>query len=132
VRKWVGTVAIVVCAALGSGVAAAATDQYRTAFKNFKVTLQAGGGGGKAKGKLESQKGKCVKKRKVKVFRKSGGDKHNLGSAKSDKEGKWKIELSSGEDGKYYAQVESKNLGANSSGVKQVCLSQKSAKLDFS
>jgi hypothetical protein len=129
VRKWVGTLAIVACAGLSSGVAAA-TVEYETVFKKFEVEVESGGGD--VKGKLDSHQGECVKNRKVKAYRKYKGDKHKLGSDKTNKKGKWKLSFDTLKVGDYYAKVEQKDLGPNSSGEDQVCGSAKSGKVDVS
>ena len=123
------TAAVIGCAGLGSGVAAA-TVEYETVFKKFEVEVESGGGD--VKGKLDSRKGKCLKKRNVTAYRKYKGDKHKLGSDETNKKGKWKLNFGTLKVGKYYARVEQKDVGPNSSGEDQVCGSAKSGKVDVS
>jgi hypothetical protein len=130
VRKWVGTLALIACAGLGSGVAVAATVEYETVFKKFEVEVESGGGD--VKGKLDSHKRKCLKKRKVTAYRKYRGDKHKLGSDKTNKKGKWRLSFDTLKVGKYYAKVGQKDIGPNSAGEDQVCASAKSGKVDVS
>jgi hypothetical protein len=117
--------------ALCVGVASAATVDYETAFKKFKFKTEASQT--EFKGKLASTKGKCVKQRKVKLIRKHDGNKQTLGTDKTNGKGKWDISLSGvAKVGKYYAQVKKKSLGTNGAGDKQVCLAEKSGKLNVS
>jgi hypothetical protein len=130
VRIRVAAVVAASLVALGAGVASAATVKYNTAFQQFK--FKSDGSGGEFKGKLASRKEACIKQRKVKLIRKSSGNEKKLGSDKTNGNGKWDIDLSGGQlkNGKYFAEVTKKDLGGD--GEKQVCLSEKSGKIEIS
>jgi len=72
-------------------------------------------------GKLSSQKGKCIKGRKVKLIRKHSGSKVKLGTDKSNNDGKWKIKIPRDQlkNGKYDANVKKKKFDNG----QKVCLS---------
>ena len=104
----------------GAGTAAAAgqTD-YATFFVEFGLSQ------GDFAGKIDSVKGKCVKERKIVLYRKQGDEKKQLGIDKTNDKGKFKIGV--GDDpknGKYFAQAKSKSIGSGS------CRSEKSAKVE--
>jgi hypothetical protein len=107
-KKLIATLAVVVVA-LGAGFASAAT-KYPTDFTKFKGTP----GGPGVKGKIDSSKDKCVKKRKVSVFDKNKNNT-KVASGKTNSKGKFEIPL--GQIGKvkgpYYAKVKKKDLDGN-------------------
>jgi hypothetical protein len=130
VRIRVSALVVVSLVALGAGVASATTIKYDTAFKKFE--FQSDASGGEFKGKLASRKGACIKQRKVKLIRKHSGNEQKLGSDKTNGKGKWDIDLSTGQlkNGKYFAEVTKKDLGGD--GEKEVCLADKSGKIEVS
>jgi hypothetical protein len=133
-RRWAVRRVIGVCGALAALLLATgtawATVEYQTVFKEF--TIEGESGGGEVKGKIDSTKGKCVKNRKVKVFRKQSGNKSKLGSDKTNDKGKFGIGLPSLKNGKYFAEVKEKDLADTSSGEARVCLSRNSGKVTIS
>lgn len=95
----------VVVLALGAGIAWAATTRYPTVFTEFKATTPTYAG---FKGQIDSSKGRCVKKRKVKIFH-----KHNpspAASGKTNSKGKFEIAVTGEFKGRYYAKVKRKEL----------------------
>jgi hypothetical protein len=90
----VGVLAI--CSAVGLTGVAGARDAAKT-----KVTIHYNGDG--FQGKLKSSKAKCIKNRKVKVFRKSDGQK--LYTDVSDGDGRWNTGNSGQIHGTFYAHT---------------------------
>jgi hypothetical protein len=89
--------AIAAIFALASAVSVAgARDAART-----KVTIHYNGDG--FQGKLKSSKGKCIRNRKVKVFKKSNG--HKLYSDITDHDGHWDTGNSGQVHGTFYAHT---------------------------
>jgi hypothetical protein len=107
--------------ALASGTAGAGgTTDYPTFFVKFKFAQ------GKFTGEIDSSKGKCVQNRKIVLVRKKDGDKKKLGSDKTNDKGKFKIGVGgSPKNGKYFAQADAKNVGADT------CGGEKSAKVQI-
>jgi hypothetical protein len=119
--------------ALGAGVASAGLqNQYPTFFEKFKFEASTSSQE-KFSGKIDSSKSKCVKDRKVKVYRKKNGNKDKLGSDKTNNKGKFSVGVGNGppKDGKYFAEVkESSYTGGD--GDKVTCLDNKSGSVSIS
>jgi hypothetical protein len=114
-------VAIVVAGSLtlALGSASAATIEYESFFTKLKLSEKSEGS--TYSGRVGSTKKGCVKKRKVKVMYKRGGETDKIGSARTDKKGKFRIEISGGslERGKYYAIAKKRSYKRG--GNKVVC-----------
>ncbi len=121
-------VALVVAALAVPAIASASTTQYPTFFTSFK--LKSTSSTRTFKGVIDSTKGKCVKKRKVKLIRTHNGNQHNLGTDKTGNGGKFAIEVprSQVKNGKYFAKV--KKLKFDSG--KKVCKSRESGSIKIS
>ena len=93
----IGTMAVALCGVLAvSGVASARSSATTT------VTIKYNGDG--FQGKVKSPKAKCVKNRKVNVFKKSG---QKLYSDTSDSQGNWDTGTSGQVHGSFYAHTNS-------------------------
>jgi hypothetical protein len=87
---------LVVCATLAlTGIAGARSPAKTT------VTIHYNGDG--FQGKVKSRKAKCIKHRKVKVFRK--GTAHALYTDTSDSQGRWNTGNSGPVSGRFYAHT---------------------------
>lgn len=103
-KKLIATLAVVMIG-LGAGIASADTSKYPTHFKKFKPE----GTSAAVVGKLGSPKGKCVKKRKITVYKK--GKKGKAASGMTNSKGKFEIPISGRVVGPYYAKAKKKNVG---------------------
>ena len=113
-KKSIATLAVLVLA-LSAGAAMAGTTKYPTDFNKFKGT----GTGPVVGGKIGSPNRECLKKRTINVYKK--GRKGIVASGRTNKKGKFKIEIYGRVVGKYYGKVKKKKLDGG-----EVCLGAKS------
>jgi hypothetical protein len=79
----------------------------------------------KFQGEIGSPASECVPGRKVSLYRKRHGNERKLGSDRTDAVGKWKIKVSS-TNGRYFFEVEQKEIVRVETGESVVCLGVKS------
>ena len=125
-------ISIAAFALLASSAAAGIQKQFPTFFDKFKFEASTSSGN-EFSGKIDSGKSKCVKDRKVKLYRKKNGNKDKLGSDNTNGKGKFAIGIGSGapKNGKYFAQVEESSY-KNGNGDKITCLDAKSGSVTLS
>ena len=125
-------IVIAASAALAPGAIAAGggQTQYPTTFTKFEY--QVNGDDAEFKGKIDSQKGGCVKDRKVKLYRKKNGDQKKLGGDDTNDKGKFSIDVGTppAKDGKYYAEVKEATIGEE--GNEKTCLARTSPTIKLS
>jgi hypothetical protein len=124
---WLGTIAVIVTAALATGTAFAGGAQYPTVFTKFKYKLESGTA--TFKGEIASGKGGCIKDRKVVLYRKHSGETQKRGGGHTNGNGKFVIDLGSGppKNGTYYATVKQSALSGSST-----CLARTSGTVKLS
>jgi hypothetical protein len=135
-------IAVLVVGLVGSGLASGAENKVKV---KTKVTMKLVGSdyGDKFTGKVKAKpknvsgkakkkfKKKCKKKRKVTVFQKVAGGKERVGADKTNKKGKWSVNVGGLADpGRYFAQAKKKNVKVGS--AKGVCKKGKSKKVTVS
>ena len=118
-------VAVLALVAMISALAmgALSADAAKVKKYNTQVTINFVGGtyGDKFNGKVKSPNKKCRKGRTVVVKRNESGSDPKIGTDKSNKKGKWEVDVGGlAPAGKYYAIAKKKNLGKKN-GVKQIC-----------
>ena len=94
------------CVASTALVAQAAKTKYKT---NVTISHTGDAYGSTFKGKVKSQKKACKKNRKVTVKRVRSGSDQKIGSTKSNKKGKWRVDTAPAQNGKYYAVAKKKS-----------------------
>jgi 5-hydroxyisourate hydrolase-like protein (transthyretin family) len=119
----------VLVAAVGAGAATAGTMHYPTIFTSYELQGDTSSGG-TFKGTIDSTKGKCVKGREIKLFRKHNGDQKTLGDDKTNDNGHFKIDVSASDftNGRYYAKAKSKTFD----GGQKKCNSARSGTVQIS
>ena len=128
-----GLIAVLLVGVVGGVATGAGKKKVRT-----KVTITHSGtdysstfrGRVKAKGKHipRKVKRKCIKRRKVVVFRVQGGAKQRIGATKSNRRGRWVRQVSGGaEPGRYFARAKKKTFKRH--GTKYVCKKGRSRRI---
>jgi 5-hydroxyisourate hydrolase-like protein (transthyretin family) len=114
--------------AIAASAYAVTQTNFPTVFKKFE--FEKSSSSSDFKGKIDSQKGKCVKGRSVKLIRQHNGNKKSLGSDKTNGKGKFDIKLSTGhpKNGKYYAKAKKKDFDSG----QKTCLSATSPAVKIS
>lgn len=130
-RLAAGIVAALVCAGLAAG-ASAGQSQYPTFFTKFKFEASTSSEE-KFSGQIDSSKSKCIKDRKIVLYRKKNGDKSKIGDDKTNNKGKFTIGVGNGppKDGKYYAEAKESSYTGDS-GSKITCGDAKSGSVTIS
>ena len=107
--------------------AAAGDTEYPTTFTKFKYKVE--NGAATFKGQIDSPKSGCVPDRKVKLYRKHGGETSKLGGDHTNNKGKFEIDLGDrqAQDGKYYATVKETKLSST-----KTCLDRTSGSVKVS
>jgi hypothetical protein len=113
-----------------SAIAGTGQTQYPTTFTKFEYEVS--GGDAEFKGKIDSEKGGCVKDRKVKLYRKRNGDEKKLGGDDTNDKGKFSIDVGTppAKNGKYYAEVKEATIGEE--GNEKTCLARTSPTIKLS
>ena len=105
--------AIAICALPAAAPAHTASFKTNVKIKDFVIPeAKRGDIGGSFFGRVKSKLGKCVKNRKVKVFRKQPGDDILEGKATSDGKGRWAVPVKLAGSGTYYAMAKRRVLGS--------------------
>lgn len=118
-------------AASGPEVSKEMKTEYPTSFKKFKFKGSSSASS-EFKGKISSSKGKCVKKRKVKLFRQHSGNTNKVAGDKTNSNGKFEMKLGNTvKNGKYYSKVKQSSY-KKSNGDKVVCLDRTSGTVKIS
>jgi hypothetical protein len=118
-RLRVVAVVVVGSLTLALGSAGASTTEHESFFKKLKIGENSEGT--TYSGRVGSTKKRCVKKRKVKVMHKRAGETDKVATARTNKKGRFKTEISGGtlERGRYYAIAKKRSYKRG--GDKLVC-----------